>query len=206
MIGAVVLAAGQSLRMGRPKMGLPWGNTTVIGRVIDVLLAAGVDDVLVVTGGAKEVVEDAISGIPVRTIFNPDYANGEMITTLQVGLSMLREEDKAALVVLGDQPHIEIDVVRTVISAYLQGDYHIVVPSFQERRGHPWLVSRFFWGVLLDMKPPETMRDFLNQFASEVYYVTVNTASILKDLDTPEDYLRYQSDEHCGQYFPINGK
>jgi molybdenum cofactor cytidylyltransferase len=194
MIGAVVLAAGQSLRMGRPKMGLAWNNTTVIGNVVDVLLAAGVDDVLVVTGGAKEVVEDALNGIPVRTVFNPAFANGEMITTLQVGLAALREADKAALVVLGDQPQIKINVVQTVISAYQQGDYHIVVPSFQERRGHPWLVSRVLWDVLLAMKPPETMRDFLNQFSSQVNYVKVNTSSILMDLDTPQDYLLYQSD------------
>jgi molybdenum cofactor cytidylyltransferase len=194
MIGAVVLAAGQSLRMGRPKMGLTWNNTTVIGNVVDVLLTAGVDDVLVVTGGAKEVVEDALNGIPVRTVFNPAFTNGEMITTLQVGLAALREDDKAALVVLGDQPQIKINVVQTVISAYQQGDYRIVVPSFQVRRGHPWLVSRVLWDVLLAMKPPETMRDFLNQFSSQVNYVKVNTSSILMDLDTPEDYLLYQSD------------
>ena len=74
-VGAVVLAAGRSRRMGRPKMILPWGETTVIGQVVNVLLAAGVDDLLVVTGGAREDVESALVDMPVRTIFNPDFAN-----------------------------------------------------------------------------------------------------------------------------------
>ena len=87
MIGAVVLAAGRSQRMGRPKMILPWGETTVIGQVANVLLAVGVDDVLVVTGGAQNEVEGALTGMPVRTVFNPEFANGEMMHTLQVGLA-----------------------------------------------------------------------------------------------------------------------
>ncbi len=118
MIGAVVLAAGRSQRMGRPKMILPWGETTVIGQVAKVLLAVGVDDVLVVTGGARDEVEGALTGVPVRTVFNPGFANGEMIQTLQVGLVALDRDVDAALVVLGDQPQIEQPVVRSVVTAY----------------------------------------------------------------------------------------
>ena len=69
MIGAVVLAAGRSLRMGRPKMTLPWGRTTVIGQVAKTLLMAGVSDVVVVTGGARIEVAGVLKDLPIRTVF-----------------------------------------------------------------------------------------------------------------------------------------
>jgi len=193
VIGAVVLAAGRSQRMGRPKMTLPWGETTVIGQVVNVLLAVGVDDVLVVTGGAQDEVEGALIGMPVRTVFNPEFANGEMMLTLQVGLAALENDVEAALVVLGDQPQIEQTVVRSVLAAFEPKIQPLVVPSFQSRRGHPWLVGQSLWDGLLGLEPPATMRQFLDRYASEIHYVNVNTHSILQDLDTPEDYQRYQS-------------
>ena len=192
-IGAVVLAAGCSRRMGRPKMILPWGETTVIAQVANVLLAAGVDDVLVVTGAERENVESALNGMPVRTVFNPDFANGEMLLTLQVGLAALEGDAEAALVVLGDQPQIEISVVRSIIAAFNQGRGVVVVPSYQRRRGHPWLLARFLWDALLELDPTVTMRQFLDRQTSDIYYVNMNTLSILQDIDTPEDYQRLQS-------------
>ena len=192
MIGAVVLAAGRSQRMGRPKMTLPWGETTVIGQVVSVLLAAGVDDVQVVTGGAKDDVESALAGMPVSTVFNPDYSNGEMLLTLQIGLAALENDINAALVVLGDQPQIELPVVGSILNAYDQGTHPLVVPSFQSRRGHPWLVDRNLWGVLLEKNTIVTMRQFLNHHNKSIQYLNVNTPSILQDLDTPEDYLNFQ--------------
>ena len=70
-VAAVVLAAGQSRRMGRPKLVLPWGDTTVIGRVVQALLEAGLNEIVVVTGGARRQVEAALAGLPVRPVFNP---------------------------------------------------------------------------------------------------------------------------------------
>lgn len=193
MIGAVVLAAGRSQRMGRPKMTLPWKETTVIGQVVNVLLAASVDNVLVVTGGARNEVESALAGMPVNIVFNPDFSNGEMMQSLRVGLSALSEDINAALIVLGDQPQIQFDVVKSILIAYHQGTHAIVVPSFRSRRGHPWLVARDLWDALLDKNTILTMRQFLNQYDKQIQYVDVSTATILQDLDTPEDYLRFQN-------------
>jgi molybdenum cofactor cytidylyltransferase len=191
MMGAVVLAAGRSQRMGRPKLTLPWGDTTVVGQVVKVLVSSGVEDVIVVTGGDSESIDVALKGLPVRTIFNPDYANGEMLMTLQLGLAALSEKVEAALVVLGDQPQIDPAVVQSVIFGYINDAHSLVVPSYQKRRGHPWLVVRQLWKTLLDMRPPATMRDFLNQQIACLHYVNVDTPSILQDLDTPEDYQRF---------------
>jgi molybdenum cofactor cytidylyltransferase len=191
MIGAVVLAAGLSRRMGRPKMALPWGETTVIGRVVRVLLAAEVEDIVVVTGGNRKEVEASLDGLPVRTAFNDEFANGEMLLTLKRGLITLRDEVEAALVVLGDQPQIKLVVVQAVIAAYEDCNHPFVVPSYQMRRGHPWLVARTLWNDLLELHSPATMRTFLDQNAININYVNVNSPSILQDLDTPEDYQRF---------------
>ena len=196
MIAAVVLAAGLSQRMGSPKMILPWQGTTVIGRVVSVLLEARLNEVLVVTGGARSDVESALAGVQVSTVFNPDFANGEMMQSLGVGLNALRKDINAALVVLGDQPQIEIDIVKSIIDAYRKGHHPIIVPSFQSRRGHPWLVDRALWDVLLDENTIATMRQFLNQFGKQIHYLDVSTVSVLQDLDTPEDYLKYQNPEN----------
>jgi molybdenum cofactor cytidylyltransferase len=83
MIAAIILAAGQSRRMGQPKMLLPWGKLTVIEHVITTFLNAGVEEVLVITGGARLQVERATAGYPIRRIHNNDYAQGEMLSSIQ---------------------------------------------------------------------------------------------------------------------------
>lgn len=187
-IGAVILAAGRSQRMGQPKMILPWGTRTVIEQVVDVLAAAGVKEIVVVTGGAREQVEAALAGSPARMVFNPLFEQGEMLSSLQTGLRQLSPGCLAALVALGDQPWIDLDVVRAVLGRHRATGARLVVPSYQMRRGHPWLVERGLWGDLLEMTAQQTMRDFLRAHEGEIVYEAVDSPGILKDLDTPEDY------------------
>jgi molybdenum cofactor cytidylyltransferase len=189
-ISAVVLAAGLSTRMGRPKMILPWGSETVIGRVVSVLAKAGVAEIIVVTGGTHSEVEAALWGHPVRFAHNSHFANGEMLLSIQAGVEQLDPASHGFLLALGDQPQIESDVVKRVISAYTQKQAPLVVPSIQMRRGHPWLVDRALWVEILALQPPLTMRNFLHHHRDEIFYVEVDSRSILMDLDTPEDYNR----------------
>ena len=190
MISAIILAAGASKRMGQPKMLLPWGTLTVIEHVITTFLNAGVEEVLVVTGGAREQVEKVTAQYSIRRIYNKDYTKGEMLSSLQLGLMAMSTQAQAALVGLGDQPQIQERSVRLVCDAYRESKPRLVVPSFQMRRGHPWLVARPLWDELLQLKPQESPRDFLNRHAGEIHYVEVDTPSVLADLDTPEDYQK----------------
>jgi molybdenum cofactor cytidylyltransferase len=191
-IAAVILAAGQSRRMGQPKMVLPWGNTSVIGKVVTTILQAGVDELIVVTGGSRQLVEAALKGLPARAVFNPRYAEGEMLLSLQAGLADLSPVIAAVLVVLGDQPQIEVDVVRQIVTRYRESGALLIVPSYQRRRGHPWLVDRAAWSQILGLRPPVTLRDFLNSYQDQIDYLAVDTSSILQDLDTPEDYRHHR--------------
>jgi molybdenum cofactor cytidylyltransferase len=187
-IGAVVLAAGLSRRMGEPKLVLPWAGRTVIEQVVGTLQVAGVEEIVVVTGGFREQVQAVLKDWPLKLVYNPDHVVSEMLVSLQVGARELSEQTSAMLVVLGDQPLIEAGVVREVVAAHRVSGAKIVIPSYQMRRGHPWLVERSLWPDLLSMTPDQTMRDFLTAHNEEIEYVTVDSLGILKDMDTPEDY------------------
>ncbi len=189
IIGAVVLAAGMSRRMGQPKQLLPWGKTTVIGQVVNVLQAAQVAQIVVVTGKSREQVEQTLKNTSAQCVFNPRYETSEMLTSLKVGISRLHDEVQAVLVVLGDQPQIQVSVVQGLIEQYRLGKGVLIVPSYQMRRGHPWLVDRSLWQEILQMDDErESMRNFLNHHAQDIVYYLVDTPSILTDMDTPEDY------------------
>ena len=190
MIAAIVLAAGESTRMGRPKMVLPWGETTVIGRVVQVLSQGGVDEVVVVTGGAREQVERALQGFSVRCVFNPRYIQDEMLLSLRTGLSALPRECQAAMLALGDQPQIEAHVVQSLLEKYRQSGAPLVIPSYKMRRGHPWILAHGLWEAVYTLSPGATMREIIENHAEQIAYLEVDSPSILRDLDTPEDYRR----------------
>ena len=192
-IAAVVLAAGLSQRMGAPKMLLPWGEATVLGQVINTFANTGVSEIVVVTGGAREAVEAETARLaekfPVRCVHNPAHEAGGMLSSVQRGLVGLGPQVESALIGLGDQPQLSLDAARKVVSAFESSGARLVVPSYNLRRGHPWLVQRDLWDKLLSLKAPETLHDFLNSHAREILYVEADQ-TILKDLDTPQDYVR----------------
>ena len=192
MITAIILAAGQSKRMGQPKMLLPWGETSVLGKVIETLQRAGVGEILVIAGAEREKIERIVAQYGVRSTHNPD--GGEMLSSMQAGLRAARDNASvaAALVCLGDQPQVEEGSVRRVAEAFEAGKSNLVVPSYQLRRGHPWLVARPLWDEILTMRSPRSPRDFLNAHAGEIEYVEIDNSTILEDLDTPEDYLKFK--------------
>lgn len=190
-LGAIVLGAGLSRRMGKPKLLLPWGSTTVIQQVVGNILAAGVARVVVVTGKSHFEVSALFKGPVSECAYNADYENESMVTSFQVGLNRLIEFGcNSALLALGDQPQIQIPVVEQVIRGGKEHPDRLVVPSVQMRRGHPWIIPQNLWQSILALPASVTMRDFLRNQADLITYVNVETTSILADLDTPEDYAR----------------
>ena len=189
MISAIILAAGESKRMGQPKMLMPWGKSTVIQTVISTIQDAGINDILVVTGGAHNQIESMI-GQAAQVVFNENYAEGEMLSSLQRGLTAKKHEASAALICLGDQPQVQRRSVQRILREYKETNASIIVPSYQMHRGHPWLVAREHWDAILQMRAPDSPREFLNRNSRKIRYVEINSPTILQDLDTPEDYLK----------------
>ena len=112
-----------------------------------------------------------------------------MISSIQAGLQAIPAIVEAAIIGLGDQPQVQEKTIRAIVSAYEQTRSPLVVPSFNNQRGHPWLVDRSLWPEILSLPASATSRQFLSAHASHVEYVPADH-SILQDLDTPADYER----------------
>jgi molybdenum cofactor cytidylyltransferase len=189
-ISAVVVAGGLSSRMGTSKQLLPYGPHTVIEHIVDVLLACPLDEIVVVTGHTRDELEALLEPWPVCCVVNPDYEVGEMLSSVQRGLAALGSDADAALLALGDQPQIEAGVVRELVEAYQRTHASLVIPSFEMQRGHPILVDRRHWDAILALDWDRALRDVINAHADRIHYVTVATDSILRDIDTAEEYAQ----------------
>lgn len=189
MIAAIVLAAGLSSRMEQPKQIMRWGSRAMVRQVCETLIAANVNEIVVVTGYAREKVEAALIGCAARSVFNPDYEDGDMMRSFQIGLNSLSNSE-AALFVLGDQPQMQMSVVKKVIANWEKEKAKIIAPSFGRRRGHPILFAREIWSYVFSAPRGTSPRDFLRVHADWIRYVEVDTDSILRDIDTMDDYHR----------------
>jgi molybdenum cofactor cytidylyltransferase len=190
-LGAVVLAAGMSQRMGQHKLMLPWmGGRTIIEHIIEQLILARIDYITAVTGHRAGQVRRLATAMGVHTVHNPHYRTGEMLSSLKVGLASMPDHMAAALVVLGDQPRLQPRIVTQIGMAYAEGAGGIIIPSYQMKRGHPILIDRRYWPDILNLPEDAALRDVINTYAADIGYVTVDTDSVLRDVDTPDDYTQ----------------
>jgi molybdenum cofactor cytidylyltransferase len=190
-VGAIVLAAGMSRRMGQPKVLLPWENgKPILEHILHQLIAARVDHITVVTGNRAGEVAQIAAKMGVEAVFNADYATGEMLSSVKAGLRALPSHLAAAMIVLGDQPRIQPRVVTQVLTTYAERAHDIVAPSYQRRRGHPILIDRRYWNEILALPPDGAPRDVINAHADRIAYVNVDTDSVLSDVDTPQEYAQ----------------
>jgi len=188
-VGAVVLAAGMSSRMGEPKVLLPWARgKTIIEHIIEQLINARVEHIVVVTGHMAKEVKALVKPMGVSVVYNRSYRRGEMLSSLKVGLRAMPEHIAASLIVLGDQPRIQPKVIYRLLTAYSEDASEILAPSFEMRRGHPILLGRRFWKDIYNLPRTGSPRDMIDNHAERIHYVNVDTDSVLHDVDTPEDY------------------
>ena len=187
MIGAVVLAAGRSTRMGTQKLLLPIGSKPVIACVVDELLLGQPEKLVIVVGPDGAQIQQVLRGRQVLLVENPKR-DGDMLSSLRCGLRALPASCAAILVALGDQPGITHELVRELLRAFHQTGRGIIVPAHEGRRGHPLLFAARFRDELLSRHDGVGLHGLLDSHGEEILEVPVSTASLLEDLDTPEDY------------------
>jgi len=196
MITGLVLAAGLSRRMGTNKLLLPFKERTVLAQIIAVLQASALDDIIIVIGHERDKIETASrrqitqrGGL--RFVHNPNYASGDMLSSIQAGLAAMQDDCSAALIVLGDQPQIERRVVEQVIAAHEPDT--VIIPSFNRHGGHPILIDRACWPDILALPFGASLRDVWRAHPGWLRYIDVDTETILRDMDTPDDYRQMMS-------------
>lgn len=189
-LSGVVLAAGESRRMGRPKQLLPFGDETILERVVDALLSAGVGEVIVVLGHLAEHIRIVLGERPVKVVVNESYREG-MLSSVQCGVRAIGMAQNAALFALGDQPHIESRVVREVIDAFRSGDPGMVIPRYGGKNGHPIIINlQRYRAAILQLPAHVGLNALMQEHADDVRFIEVSTEDIIRDIDVPEDYSR----------------
>jgi molybdenum cofactor cytidylyltransferase len=189
MIWAIVLAAGESRRMGTPKLILPFGEVTMIETVVCTLLRSKVDRVLVILGSDRDKIMPLLAGKDVDTVVNARYQEG-MLSSIQAGFQALPQEVEAVLVFLGDQPLIPVSVIDKMIECYKKAGKGIILPVYKKKRGHPLLIDTKYKDEVIALSPAVGLRALTHNHPEDVHEVDVATVHVLKDIDYPEDYRR----------------
>ena len=187
MIAGLILAAGESTRMGRLKQLLPWGGTMLIEWQVAQMLEAGVDDLVVVLGHSAEAVGEAVQRTPARVAVNDAYKEGRA-SSVRCGAAAIPDGAGAIVILSVDQPR-PAWLTRRLIDAWHSQPAPIVMPTFDGRRGHPILVA----GSLLEELRGVTeaglgLRAVTEHHASETAFVAIERAAVNIDLNTPADY------------------
>lgn len=189
MIYAMILAAGESKRMGKPKLLLPFEETTIIETVINNILSSKADKILVILGSDAEKIRKKIENLPLEITTNPGYQKG-MLSSVQWGFKSLPQNAEAALVCLGDQPGIFTVVINKVIDAYRRTEKGIVIPVYKKDRGHPVLIDIKYRKKVKNLNPDIGLRELVYNHPKDTLEVEVENPSILHDIDGPDDYRK----------------
>lgn len=193
MTAAIVLAAGLSRRMGRPKLLLPLEGRPVIRQTVERVLAAGMDEVLVVVGPEHDALRQALEGLRVRLVVNPVPEAGQG-SSVRRGIQALSPHTTAALIALGDQPHVSVDVIGKLQLAMAAPGKRIAAPRYADGLGNPVLFAADVFPELLALGGDRGARAVVEKDPARLAVVDVASA-MPSDVDTPEDYERL-SDPH----------
>lgn len=188
-ITGIVLAAGRSARLGRPKQLLPLGGRPLLAHTLAHAAASGLDEIILVLGHEAATIAGAVGDHGQRTVVNSDFAAGQS-TSLRAGLAALSPETEAVLFLLGDQPTVTPEVIDAILAAYRADPAPIVAPLYGGERGHPLLFDRGLIPELTHVTGDEGARAIVRAHAAEVLLVPVPGAAPPQDVDTEADYER----------------
>ena len=188
-ISAIILAAGESKRMGSPKMLLDFGGVSMLEKVIMNVKAAPVEDILVVLGAYSDKIRKIAVNAGVRYCYNEIYKEG-MLSSVQCGFRNLPEGIDAALVFQGDQPFITSEVAIIVLNEFINTGKGIIIPVHNAKRGHPLLVAKKYFNEVGKLDSRRGLRSLSEIFNEDVKEVSVKEEGILRDFDTFEQYKK----------------
>ncbi len=189
MIAAVILAAGESRRMGQPKMLLPFGRSTVLETVIANVLASPAEMTVVVLGAHRSRLIPLVRRYPVEIVVNPEPARG-MLSSVQAGLRALPRAPGAVFIMPGDHPAVPAAVFSALAEARARSGRGLIVPVHQGRGGHPLLIDLRYRAGIGRLNSEIGLRGLLALHPGDVLRLETDAAGVLFDLDRPEDYRR----------------
>ena len=192
---AVVLAAGASSRMGTSKMALEWGDSTVLETTLQHVEDSQVYEMLLVTGGYRDLVEGLAKVKATNKAHNADFAAGEMISSIKLALSWLQQNQMrpdGILILPGDMPLVTASMIDLVISRWHQSPNQIVAPEYQKQRGHPVIFPFEIFLKFETLPADASPRDLIKANIDQLGLIPIDDPAVIIDVDTPAEYERYR--------------
>ena len=190
MIAGLILAAGESSRMGTDKATLTYRDRTFLELAVQTLREIEIERIAVVLGHHAQEIQRHVKIEAAQVVINPDYTSGQT-SSLQVGLRTLIADDlEAVLLCLVDHPAVCAETVRRIVAAFRQCGAPVVIPTYQGRRGHPVLIARQVFDELLQLASDAGADSVVRRYRPATQFVEVEDEGVVIDVDDPESYQR----------------
>lgn len=189
-VGAVILAAGSSSRMGSPKQTLQFEGNSLLRRAALAALCAACSPVVVVTGAHAEQCRRELDQLDVREAFNPDWETG-MASSIREGIEDLvsmKPDAAAAVLLLCDQPHVTSDIISSLIAAHQATGKPVTASAYGGSFGVPALFSRKLFTELTQLQGMSGAKEIIKRHATEAHFLSFPEGEV--DVDTPHDFSR----------------
>ncbi|GAB6143593.1 molybdenum cofactor cytidylyltransferase [Desulfocicer niacini] len=191
-VAGIVLAAGSSSRMGRPKQLLPFRGRTLLDQVISHALKSDLDPIVVVLGHGADTIRKQVALAGVCVVENEDYAVGQS-SSLKKGLTSVEHRCDGAMFLLGDQPLVDHGVINTLIRAFQAALPPIVIPFCNGKRGNPVIIHHHIFPLIYSLSGDAGARKLFARYQEGLLAVETGNDGILFDVDTLDDFQKLQS-------------
>ena len=186
-IAPVILAAGNSKRMGYPKALLPLGDEIFLTRILRILREVGLARPRLILGRDAELIKAHMGDYPADIHINPDPDRGQL-SSIQLGMSGLPEKFEAVMLWPVDQPAVSVETTRRLTELFVTKDCRVAVPLRDGKRGHPAIFHRTLFHEFMDAPMEKGAKGIISRYESETCFLPTDESAAFTDIDTPSDY------------------
>jgi molybdenum cofactor cytidylyltransferase len=186
-ITPIILAAGDSTRMGYPKALLPIGNGTFLTRILGIVQEIGLATPVIILGRAASVIHPTIQNWPAKIKINPDPDRGQL-SSIQLGLASLGASAQACMIWPVDHPAVSAELVRSLAQLFIESECVLAFPKFEEKRGHPAIFHRSVFREFLKAPLEEGPKKIILRYLQDTAEFPTDESAVVQDIDTPADY------------------